>query len=30
MIFFDDDFKESVTVNNVQKYDSSQSWTLYF
>ena len=29
-IFFDDDFKESVKVTNVQKCDFSQSWTLYF
>ena len=28
--FFDDDFKESVKVTNVQKYDFSQSRTLYF
>ena len=27
---FDDDFKESVKVTNVQKCDFSQSWTLYF
>ena len=29
-IFFDDDFKESVKLTNVQKCDFSQSWTLYF
>ena len=29
-IFFDNDFKESVKVTNVQKCDFSQSWTLYF
>ena len=29
-IFFDDDFKGSVKVTNVQKCDFSQSWTLYF
>ena len=29
-IFFDDDFKESVKVTDVQKCDFSQSWTLYF
>ena len=29
-IFFDDDFKESVNVTNVQKCNFSQSWTLYF
>ena len=29
-IFFEDDFKESVKVTNVQKCDFSQSRTLYF
>ena len=29
-IFFDDDFKESLKVTNVQKCDFSQSRTLYF
>ena len=29
-IFFDDDFKKSVKVTNVQNCDFSQSWTLYF
>ena len=29
-IFFDDDFKESVKVTNVQKCNFSQFWTLYF
>ena len=29
-IFFDDDFKESVKVTNLQKCDFSQSRTLYF
>ena len=29
-MFFDDNFKESVKVTNVQKCDFIQFWTLYF